>query len=86
MEPPPIDAITEAELALREMNALDENHELTPLGSILARLPIEPALGKMIVLGCLFGVGDAICTVAAASTFPEPFLTYGKRLPMMHRR
>ena len=47
MEPPPIDAITEAELALREMNALDENHELTPLGSILARLPIEPALGRI---------------------------------------
>lgn len=37
-----------------EMRALDSNDELTPLGKILARLPIEPRLGKMIIYGCIF--------------------------------
>ena len=46
MEPPPIDAVIEAEALLKEMKALDGNDELTPLGKILARLPIEPRLGE----------------------------------------
>lgn len=37
-----------------ELDALDLNDELTPLGRILAKLPIEPRLGKMMIMGCLF--------------------------------
>ncbi|XP_043511200.1 dosage compensation regulator isoform X1 [Frieseomelitta varia] len=74
IEPPPIDAVIEAEVILREMKCLDENNELTPLGKILARLPIEPRLGKMMILGCIFRVGDALSTMAANSTtFPEVY-------------
>lgn len=74
VEPPPIDAVIEAEVVLREMKCLDTNDELTPLGRILGRLPIEPRLGKMMVLGCLFFCGDALATMAAnSSTFPEVF-------------
>lgn len=74
IEPPPIDAVIEAEVILREMKCLDKNDELTPLGKILARLPIEPRLGKMMVLGCMFRVGDALSTMAANSTtFPEVY-------------
>lgn len=36
-----------------ELDALDSNDELTPLGRILARLPIEPRLGKMMIMGCI---------------------------------
>ncbi|XP_076619854.1 dosage compensation regulator mle isoform X2 [Colletes latitarsis] len=74
IEPPPIDAVIEAEVILREMKCLDKNDELTPLGKILARLPIEPRLGKMMILGCIFRVGDALSTMAANSTtFPEVY-------------
>ncbi|RLU25415.1 hypothetical protein DMN91_001571 [Ooceraea biroi] len=74
IEPPPIDAVIEAEVVLREMKCLDQNDELTPLGKILARLPIEPRLGKMMILGCMFRVGDALSTMAANSTtFPEVY-------------
>ncbi|XP_014482341.1 PREDICTED: dosage compensation regulator isoform X2 [Dinoponera quadriceps] len=74
IEPPPIDAVIEAEVMLREMKCLDKNDELTPLGKILARLPIEPRLGKMMILGCMFRVGDALSTMAANSTtFPEVY-------------
>lgn len=30
-------------------------------------------------------VGDAMCTVSAASCFPEPFINEGKRLGFVHR-
>uniref|UniRef100_A0AAY5KZW6 RNA helicase n=1 Tax=Esox lucius TaxID=8010 RepID=A0AAY5KZW6_ESOLU len=85
IEPPPLDAVIEAEHTLRELDALDTNDELTPLGRILAKLPIEPRLGKMMIMGCIFNVGDAVCTISAASCFPEPFVNDGKRLGYVHR-
>ncbi|XP_074763122.1 ATP-dependent RNA helicase A isoform X2 [Athene noctua] len=85
IEPPPLDAVIEAERTLRELDALDSNDELTPLGRILARLPIEPRLGKMMIMGCIFYVGDALCTISAATCFPEPFISEGKRLGYVHR-
>ncbi|XP_015591830.2 dosage compensation regulator isoform X2 [Cephus cinctus] len=89
IEPPPIDAVIEAEVILREMKCLDANDELTPLGKILARLPIEPRLGKMMILGCMFRVGDALSTMAANSTtFPEVYNTGldGKRSAVSQRQ
>jgi len=44
------------------MNALDKDLELTDLGRILARLPIEPKLGKMVLLGAAMGVGNLMLT------------------------
>uniref|UniRef100_A0A8C2EEP5 RNA helicase n=1 Tax=Cyprinus carpio TaxID=7962 RepID=A0A8C2EEP5_CYPCA len=85
IEPPPLDAVIEAEHTLRELDALDCNDELTPLGRILAKLPIEPRLGKMMIIGCIFNVGDALCTISAAACFPEPFINEGKRLGFVHR-
>ncbi|XKL60293.1 hypothetical protein PGB90_001309 [Kerria lacca] len=80
IEAPPIDAVIEAEVMLREMQCLDSNDELTPLGRILARLPIEPRLGKMMILSTIFKIGDALATIAAnSSTFPEIFI-YDRRL------
>jgi ATP-dependent RNA helicase A len=63
-------------LKLLEMKCLDSNDELTSLGRILAKLPIEPRMGKMMVLGSIFNCGDALSTIAAnSSTFPEVFTT-----------
>ncbi|KAK9499269.1 hypothetical protein O3M35_002337 [Rhynocoris fuscipes] len=85
LEPPPIDAVIEAEVLLREMKCLDKADELTPLGKILAKLPIEPKLGKMMILGIIFKVGDALATIAAnSSTFPEVFIT-DRRLTGLQR-
>ncbi|XP_057317532.1 ATP-dependent RNA helicase A protein-like [Hydractinia symbiolongicarpus] len=88
MEPPPMDAVVESLALLKEMEALDGNEHLTPLGFILAKLPIEPRLGKMIILGCAFQVGDAMCTIAASTCFPEPFETPSdrKRLGWVHKK
>ncbi|KFO75596.1 ATP-dependent RNA helicase A, partial [Cuculus canorus] len=42
-------------------------------------------LGKMMIMGCIFYVGDAVCTISAATCFPEPFISEGKRLGYVHR-
>ncbi|XP_047036041.1 dosage compensation regulator isoform X4 [Helicoverpa zea] len=86
-EPPPLDAVIEAEALLRELGCLDAADSLTPLGTILAKLPIEPRLGKMMVLGFVLGVGDALTTMAANSTtFPEIFVVEGRRRLSNHQR
>uniref|UniRef100_A0A182QSZ8 RNA helicase n=1 Tax=Anopheles farauti TaxID=69004 RepID=A0A182QSZ8_9DIPT len=88
IEPPPLDAVIEAEVLLKEMRCLDANEQLTPFGRILARLPIEPRLGKMMVLSTLFGLCDAVTTMAAYSgTFSEVFqLELGQRRLMNHQK
>ncbi len=88
IEPPPLDAVIEAEMLLKEMKCLDENDELTPLGKILARLPIEPRLGKMMILGNVFLVGDTLGLMAAYSgTFSEIFsLDMGQRRLAGHQK
>ncbi|KAI6239384.1 RNA helicase [Aphelenchoides fujianensis] len=89
IEPPPLDAIVEAEVSLREMGALDAELELTPLGRVVARLPVDPRMGKAIVLGGLLNIGDLLCTVAAATSFNTPFIPLDRthsRLAMCHRR
>lgn len=88
IEPPPLDAVIEAEVVLRELKCLDPQDNLTPLGRILARLPIEPRLGKMMVLGCVFGVGDTLTSLAAySSTFSEIFtLELGQRRLSNHQK
>lgn len=64
------------------MKALDKNDELTPLGFILARLPIEPRLGKMLIFACVFNLGGAAAVLTStASLGCDPFL-----LPPDHRR
>ncbi|KAG4077130.1 hypothetical protein HA402_016117 [Bradysia odoriphaga] len=88
IEPPPLDAVIEAEVVLRDLKCLNENDDLSPLGKILARLPIEPRLGKMMVLGCIFLCGDALGAMAAYSgTFSEVFtLDLGQRRLSNHQK
>ncbi|XP_055609063.1 dosage compensation regulator isoform X2 [Uranotaenia lowii] len=88
IEPPPLDAVIEAEVLLKEMKCLTPGEELTPFGRILARLPIEPRLGKMLILSTLFSVTDPVAAVAAYSgTFSEIFqLDVGQRRLMTHQK
>ncbi|KAH8390969.1 hypothetical protein KR215_002892 [Drosophila sulfurigaster] len=88
LEPPPVDAVIEAEVLLREMRCLDGNDNLTPLGRLLARLPIEPRLGKMLVLGSVFGCADLVASMASySSTFAEVFaLDIGQRRLANHQK
>lgn len=59
------------------MKCLDKNEELTPLGRILAKLPIEPQIGRMIVLGNIFMLGDALTIIAAICSNMTDIFVFG---------
>lgn len=54
-------------------NALDHAQNLTALGFHLARLPVEPHIGKLILFGALLGCLDPVLTIAASLSFKDPF-------------
>lgn len=64
---------TSLDLLLR-LNALTDNEKLTPLGYHLAKLPMAPQLGKMILLGAIFSCLDPILSIAATLDFKEPYV------------
>ncbi|XP_005159264.3 ATP-dependent DNA/RNA helicase DHX36 isoform X1 [Danio rerio] len=73
MDPPSDRAIELAITHLVDLNALDRDEKLTPLGFHLARMPVEPHIGKMILFGALLGCLDPVLTIAASLSFKDPF-------------
>jgi len=49
LEPPPRKAIADGYALLAELGAVDEANELTPIGKELAKLPLDPRVGRMIL-------------------------------------
>ncbi|MEM5367670.1 ATP-dependent RNA helicase HrpA [Paraburkholderia azotifigens] len=49
IEPPPGRAIADGYQLLNELGAVDDDNALTPLGRELARLPLDPRVGRMIL-------------------------------------
>ena len=56
-----------------EQNALDENEDLTPLGYHLAKMPVDPQTGKMLLFAAMFSCLDPVLTVAASLSFKDAF-------------
>uniref|UniRef100_A0A3P9J325 RNA helicase n=1 Tax=Oryzias latipes TaxID=8090 RepID=A0A3P9J325_ORYLA len=85
LSPPSVDNIVRTVLQLKEIGALsvrsdgrDQNYdgELTFLGRVLAHLPVDLRLGKMIVLGHVFGCLDECLIIGQSS----------RNLPRFHFR
>ncbi|KAF0752625.1 dosage compensation regulator isoform X2 [Aphis craccivora] len=85
IEPPPIDAVIEAQVMLKEMKCLGTNEELTPLGRILAKLPIEPRIGRMMVLGNILMLGDALAIIAAICSNMTDIFVFDHRMTPAQR-
>ncbi|KAI9695241.1 MAG: hypothetical protein M1820_008760 [Bogoriella megaspora] len=66
IQPPSATAVNAALQDLRNLQALAENEDLTPLGRLLARLPVHPSLGKMIILGLIMKCFDPMLILGAA--------------------
>jgi ATP-dependent helicase HrpA len=49
LEPPPKKAIADGYALLGELGAVDDNNELTDIGGNLARLPLDPRVGRMLL-------------------------------------
>ncbi|XP_002737580.2 ATP-dependent DNA/RNA helicase DHX36-like [Saccoglossus kowalevskii] len=74
MNPPPVQTIITAKYSLKQLNALDDEENLTPLGYHLAKLPVEPRIGKMILFAAMFCCLDPVLTIAASLSFKDPFI------------
>jgi HrpA-like RNA helicase len=66
LEPPVPQAITAGITLLQEIGAMDAEERLTTLGRHLERLPLPPAIGKLLLYGLLFRCLSPIITVACA--------------------
>ena len=60
-------------LVFQFQNALDKDENLLPLGKHLARMPLDPHTGKMLLFAAMFGCLDPILTIAASLSFKDPF-------------
>ncbi|KAL8792851.1 MAG: hypothetical protein Q9195_004580 [Heterodermia aff. obscurata] len=66
IEPPSPKTIDSSVMSLQALEALTDDERLTPLGRLLASLPVHPSLGKMIVLGIIFRCLDPMLILGAA--------------------
>ncbi|GMH39242.1 hypothetical protein BSKO_07140 [Bryopsis sp. KO-2023] len=74
MNPPAPQTINNALSLLRSIGAMDAQENMTPLGRHLAQIPVTPCVGKMILMGAMFGALDPLLTIAAATTVKDPFV------------
>ncbi|CAI6001583.1 unnamed protein product [Closterium sp. NIES-64] len=76
LSPPDPFAVRHAIENLQRLGALDEDEELTALGSTLSRLAVHPRIGKMLVYGSLLHCLSPLLSVAAAASLSrDPFLS-----------
>jgi ATP-dependent helicase HrpA len=72
LNPPQANAIRAGYQLLHELGALSETDELTPLGAELARLPIDPTLGRMLLQARQENALPELLVIAAGLSVPDP--------------
>ncbi|MGA2448413.1 MAG: ATP-dependent RNA helicase HrpA [Polyangiaceae bacterium] len=72
VDPPHSRAISEGYSVLEELGALGPERELTPVGERLARFPVDPRVGRMILAGAEHGCLRDVLIVAAALSTQDP--------------
>ncbi|KAM1085267.1 hypothetical protein ACFX2B_010942 [Malus domestica] len=75
LQSPELLAVQNAIEYLKITGALDEKENLTVLGRYLTMLPVEPKLGKMLLLGAIFNCLDPVLTIVSGLSVRDPFLT-----------
>lgn len=89
LDPPPRKAVEEGYRVLDELGALDAARGLTPIGQKLARLPVDPRIGRMILGGHDEGALREVLVIAAALGLQDPRerpLAAQQKADMAHRR
>lgn len=83
LDPPDANAVRAAVDRLRAIGAVVVDGDLggrvttTPLGFHLSLLPVEPRVGKMLVMGCVMGCLSPVLTIAAAMSCRPVFTARG---------
>jgi ATP-dependent helicase HrpA len=75
IDPPDRRTLRDGVALLDELGALDLDHtpaRLTPLGARLARLPVDPRLGRMVLEAHRLGCVQEVLVIAAALSIQDP--------------
>lgn len=72
IDPPPPAAVRAGYHLLEELGALGPDRELTGIGRELARLPVDPTVGRMILQARIEGVVPDVLVVASALSIQDP--------------
>ncbi|MBV2235584.1 MAG: ATP-dependent RNA helicase HrpA [Sterolibacterium sp.] len=74
LQPPLPKMISDGYQLLSELGAVDDQHgrRLTQTGQQLARLPLDPKIGRMILAGRALGALTEVLVIAAALSIPDP--------------
>jgi len=72
VEPPSPRAIADGYQQLQELSAVDDQRALTPLGRELARLPVDPRVGRMVLAARAAGCLPEVLVIASALSVPDP--------------
>lgn len=74
IEPPSPQRVAAAMQQLHTIGALDAKKALTSLGAVLLQLPVDAAMGKMVLYGVFFRCLEPAVTLAAILSTRDPFL------------
>jgi len=72
LDPPDRRTVRDGVQLLQELGAFDQHGEITDIGRRLARLPVDPRLGRMILAAEAEACVREVLVVAAALTIPDP--------------
>jgi ATP-dependent helicase HrpA len=72
IEPPMGRAIADGYQLLQELGAVDDSNRLTPLGKQLAKLPLDPRVGRMILAARDNAALTEVLIIAAALSVQDP--------------
>ncbi|XP_041368173.1 putative pre-mRNA-splicing factor ATP-dependent RNA helicase PRP1 [Gigantopelta aegis] len=74
MDPPAPETLMRALELLNYLAALDDDGELTELGSMMAEFPLDPQLAKMVIASCDFNCSNEILSITAMLSVPQCFV------------
>src|SRR4051812_2978834 len=72
LDPPDRRQVRDGIALLQELGALDREATLTPLGRRLARLPVDPRLGRMVLEADRRGCAEEVIVIAAGLSIQDP--------------
>ena len=72
LQPPQPRMVADGYQLLGELGAVEETRELTQVGRELARLPLDPKIGRMILAARDLGALGEVLVIAAALSVPDP--------------
>ncbi|EAU85197.2 ATP-dependent RNA helicase Prp43 [Coprinopsis cinerea okayama7 len=73
MDPPAPETLMRALESLHYLGALDEQGNITPLGSMMAEYPLDPQMAKTLIVSPNYGCSDEILTIVAMLSVPPVF-------------